>query len=733
MHDYLRVAVSLRLRNLFEYRCAPFLTVDVGSRVSIPFGRQSKIGLVVDRVPTSSMPEDKIRDINNVLDEEPVVSSELMSTLKWVSEYYHQSFGEILWTALPMPIRRGQPQQPKLDIGYALTEEGRKLTEESFSRARVQKKIFQELLNSASPVTKERLERSGKTWRNAIQSMETKGWVVTSTVSRIAKRKKPNLIYELTFDQQQALSNITDSLNRYQCFLLQGVTGSGKTEVYLRAALEVINKGRQVLLLVPEIGLMPQTVERLSDALGVQVFSYHSGMSSVARHRTWWFAKSGQAKVIAGTRSAALLSFQDLGLIVIDEEHDSSFKQQERARYHARTVALYRAMKCNIPIVLGSATPSLETICAASNNRLTTMTLPHRATRVAMPTVRVLDLNEVYLKEGVAMPLINAIQKRIDGREQSLIFLNRRGFAPVVVCGDCKWVAKCDNCDVKMILHKADNRLHCHLCGIKRPVCEICEECGSERMHNLGEGTERIESVLHETFPGARIMRIDSDATKGFRDIEKKLTRIQKGEADILVGTQMLSKGHHFPFVTLVGILNADQGFFSIDFRAMEYVFQQVLQVAGRAGRVEKPGEVIIQTLNPDSEYFERIRSHDYMGFAKDELAHRKQANQPPYAHYALLRANSLKQESVIEFLNDAKRIGEGLLLGRAYPNVDLMDVVMSPISRIAKRARAQLLATSTRNDEIKPFLSSWVEILEKHPRKGGLRWNLDVDPIDFH
>ena len=733
MTEFVRVAVPLRLRNLFDYRCPKSMLVTIGCRVRVPFGRQTQLGLVVDYVDNTSMPKDKVKEVAGVLDEEPVITAELMNTLAWVSEYYHQSLGEILWTALPAAIRKGLPYKPRMDIGYKLTDTGRELTADSFSRAQVQKKLFLALRSTQGVLTKNGLQHSGKSWKSALQAMQSKGWVSTQAVSGISERRSTNLIYDLTFDQQQALSNISGCLNQYKCFLLQGVTGSGKTEVYLRAAMKVIENGGQVLLLVPEIGLTPQVVGRIKDALGVDVFTYHSGMTSAERHRTWWFARSGEAQVIVGTRSVVFLSFAQLGLIVMDEEHDSSYKQQERARYHARVVALYRAKKCGIPIVLGSATPSLETVWAAKNERLTTLSLPHRATRVAMPKVRLIDLNQTNIKDGVAIPLFSAIEERLEKGEQSLIFLNRRGFAPVVVCGDCKWVAACENCEANLILHLADNLLHCHHCGAKYPVFEQCFECNSKNLHRLGQGTEKIESLLRNNFPGARVIRIDSDSAHTLKEIEAKLTRIQEGKADILVGTQMLSKGHHFPYVTLVGILNVDQGFFSIDFRAMEYMFQQILQVAGRAGRVEKPGEVIIQTVNPDSEYFERIFSHDYLSFANYELRVREEAGQPPYAHYALLRANSISPDGAFKFLIRAKSIGIRILRDNQFSDIDLLDAVHSPISRIAKRNRAQLLVSGERYYSLHRFLSAWMTILEKSSKKGQLRWNLDVDPIDFH
>ena len=732
MNKFVRVAIPIRKRNLFDYRCQSAADAPVGSRVLVPFGRRKVLGMVVGHASKTNMPPDKIRNIDSVLEQQPAITADLMRSLLWAADYYHQPLGEVLWSALPLAVRHGRPLEPGFERGYKLTRSGIAADPAVLSRARVQKSVLEILQQSNRTVRANELMTAGSSWRNATRKLEDRGWVETEPLHDSFDDGPVQLIESLTRDQKEAHSRILSKLDVYQSFLIHGVTGSGKTEVYLHAICGVLESGGQALMLVPEIGLTPQLEDRVRKALGVSVSSYHSGLSPTQKHKTWWLARTGNAKVVIGTRSAVFLPFKNLRMIVVDEEHDTSFKQQDRVRYHARSVSIHRAASGGFPVVFGSATPSLETVHAAHNGRLETLNLPERATHVAMPAVHLIDLSRSITSAGVALPMLNTIGDRFDRKEQSLVFINRRGYAPVTICLDCKWVAKCEFCDANLIFHTIDNKLHCHHCFNKTEVNQTCPTCESKRVQQLGEGTQRVEQTLRQTFHGARVIRIDRDTTRSYAEFEAKLSRIHRGEADILVGTQMLSKGHHFPNVTLVCILNVDQGFYSNDFRAMEHMFQQVLQVAGRAGRVEKPGEVLIQTMHPDSEYFARISRHDYIGFAEMELQNRTEARQPPYTHYALLRADSLRQGNELEFLQNARGVALELLKQPAYRDVKVLDIVQSPIKRISNWHRAQLLTMSEDPGSMRQFLGQWVLRLDRMRLKSKLRWNLDVDPVDF-
>lgn len=718
--------------DLFDYRCEQLESAVVGCRVVIPFHRGTRLGIVVDQQPESTIDSEKIKSVISVIETEPVIDEDLLRTLQWASQYYHQPIGEVIWAALPNAVRSGKALRPNVAMGYCLSEQGHNLDIGDFSRARVQKAILETLKSATEPVGRAQLSRAGKSWQSVIRQLISKQLVEAQPLKSSDYTGPSELIQDLTDTQAIAVDRIVSALGAYRCFLIHGVTGSGKTEVYLHIIDKVLRNDGQALLLVPEIGLTPQLEQRVSRALGVTASCFHSGMTDIQRHKTWWGARTGNAKVVVGTRSAVFLPFKNLAIIVIDEEHDTSFKQQEQVRYHARSVAIHRAATLKIPLVFGTATPSIETVFAAQTGKLEKLNLPERATRIQMPTINLIDLNRSLLRDGVAIPILSEIEKRLHRREQSLIFINRRGFAPVVICLDCKWIAGCTNCDAKLIYHVSDQRLHCHHCFARFEIPHQCPDCMSDRISQLGEGTQRIEQLIRSEILGARVMRIDRDTTQSHAEFERKFQRIHDREVDVLIGTQMLSKGHDFPNVTLVCILNVDSGFYSMDFRATEHMIQQVLQVAGRAGRFEKPGDVYIQTLFPDHEVFSSLLKHDYLNFATQELDQRKLAKQPPYSHYALLRANSPKAGSELKFLEQAQTSAESILRSQSWPGIRLFDIVQSPIQRISNRYRAQLLVSSENPRSMKHFLGIWTQVLRKIPQRGKLRWSLDVDPIDL-
>ena len=546
---------------------------------------------------------------------------------------------------------------------------------------------------------------------------------------RASRKPEPIQPPALTDEQASALSAIDPAVG-FSVHLLHGVTGSGKTEVYLRLVEQALAAGRQALLLVPEINLTPQLEGRVRARFPeADVVSLHSELAEAARERNWRAAFTGEASIILGTRLSIFTPLPRLGLIVIDEEHDPSFKQQDGMRYSARDVGVFRAHQLGIPILLGSATPSLESWANAQGGRYGLLTLNQRANPEAtLPAVHILDTRKMVLKEGVSEPLIAAIKERLARGEQSLVFLNRRGYAPVLACPACGWISRCTRCAANMVLHLADRRLRCHHCGCEHRVPKACPTCGNQDIHPFGRGTQRLEVWLQAQFPEARILRVDRDSVKSRKQWETMLELIHGGQADILVGTQMLAKGHDFPKLTLVGTLGADAALFAADWRAPERLFAQLMQVAGRAGRAELKGEVLIQTEYPDHPLFAALAEHDYPGFAAQQLKEREQAGFPPYAFQAVLRAEAPAMADSIAFLNAAAALP---VLGE-HENVMIYDPVPMKLARLANLERGQLLAESYSRPALQNFLPRWREAIEAIKAPSKLRWHIEVDPLEF-
>lgn len=549
---------------------------------------------------------------------------------------------------------------------------------------------------------------------------------------RAGRKTKPPKFHPppaLTAEQHAAVEAVHPE-NGFAVHLLHGVTGSGKTEVYLHLIARQLAAGRQTLLLVPEINLTPQLEARVRARFPeTEVVSLHSELAEAARERHWRAAFEGAARIVLGTRLAVFTPMPDLGLIILDEEHDPSFKQQDGMRYSARDVAVVRAHQAAVPVLLGSATPSLESWANAQSGRYRLQTLYQRANPAAtLPTVRLLDTRKLPLQEGVSSHLVAAIQARLERGEQSLVFLNRRGYAPVLACAACGWISRCKRCAANMVLHLADRRLRCHHCGFEHRVPHACPTCGNQDIHPYGRGTQRLEAWVQQQFPEARVLRVDRDAVKSRKQWEAVLERIHGGEADILVGTQMLAKGHDFPKLTLVGVLGADSALFAADWRAPERLFAQLMQVAGRAGRAELKGEVIIQTQYPDHPLFSALVQHDYPGFAQGQLAERESAGFPPYAFQAMLRAEAPEMAEAIEFLKTAAALP---VIGE-HPDVLIYDPVPMRMARLANLERGQLLAESAARPALQAFLPAWREALEGIKTSSRLRWHLEVDPLEF-
>ena len=551
---------------------------------------------------------------------------------------------------------------------------------------------------------------------------------------RLTKAPPPHDAPTLTAEQMSALATMANAGPGFHAYLLHGVTGSGKTEVYLRLVERALAAGKQALLLVPEINLTPQLEARVTARFPTAgLVSLHSELSEAARTRNWRAAHEGTARIVLGTRLAIFTPMPELGLIIVDEEHDSSFKQQDGMRYSARDVAVFRALERGVLIVLGSATPSLESWANATDGRIparyTLLTLRERAVASArLPVVQRIDTRREKLSDGLSGALLLAIEKRLARGEQSLIFLNRRGYAPVLACTVCGWISHCTRCAANLVLHLADGRLRCHHCGFEAHVPKACPTCGNQDIQPFGRGTQRLESILAERFPRARLLRVDRDSAKSRKQWEILVAKIYSGEADILVGTQMLAKGHDFPKLTLVGALGADAALFASDWRSPERLFAQLMQVAGRAGRAELPGEMLIQTQFPDHPLYAALVRHDYPAFADEQLKEREQAGFPPYSSQAMLRAEAPQIADALAFLTTARAWPEAV----AHPAVTLYDPVPMRLARRANLERAQLLIESPSRRALQAFLSAWCHLINSIKASSRLRWHLEVDPLEF-
>ncbi len=727
-----RVAVPVALARHFDYLLLAGEPVPLpGMRVRVPFGRREAIGVILGVSAGSDVPRAKLKTLGRVLDAEPLLPATLMELLTWASAYYHHPIGEVMAAALPVLLRRGAAPASAGEKHYSLSEAARDLPPETFKRSPVQQRLIQALREHPEGLNAAALAQVAGNWRDAVKRLDARGFIrVTERPSLSSKPADRHSTPQLSAAQEAAGKAIREATGGFQSLLLHGVTGSGKTEVYLCAIEDVIACGGQVLVLVPEIGLTPQLVARFEGRLNAPVAVMHSGLNDSERLCAWLTVRTGQAAVVIGTRSAVFTPMPRLKLIIVDEEHDTSFKQQDGFRYHARDVAIKRARLEGVPIVLGSATPALESLHNAQQGRYRLLSLPERAGTAQPPRVILLDLKRLKLNEGLSPPLIEALHARLERKEQSLLFLNRRGFAPVLMCHDCGWLAPCKRCDARLTIHQRSRQLRCHHCGAEAPLPATCPVCASGNLYGIGAGTERIEAALTRLFPQARIERIDRDSTRRKGSLSAALKRVHDGEADILVGTQMLAKGHDFPNLTLVGVLNADQGLYSTDFHSEERLVQQLVQVTGRAGRATKPGEVLIQTFHPDNPAFAALAHHDYHEFGSYALAERQAAHYPPFAYFALLRAESPSLGVALAFLRSAHGLAENLVEAEF---VQLMDAVAAPMERRAGRYRAQLLVQAGARKALHEFLKAWLAQLETERLGRKVRWSLDVDPMEMY
>ena len=727
-----RVAVPSPLARHFDYLLPEDEPVPLpGMRVCVPFGRRDTVGVILGLSVDSDVPPAKLKVLGRVLDAEPLFPPTLLELLNWSAAYYHHPIGEVLQSALPILLRRGAGAEAAGEKIYQCTEAALQLAADALKRSPLQQRVLQALRENPAGLNAAALGQVSTSWRDALKHLAARGYIHVTEQTRAPLKSAGNYPQpQLSSAQTEAGQAIQAAAGSFQCQLLHGITGSGKTEVYLHAIADVLARGGQVLVLAPEIGLTPQLVARFEGRLNTPVAVLHSGLRDSERLAAWQAARTGQASVVLGTRSAVFTPMPKLQLIIVDEEHDASFKQQDGFRYHARDVAIKRARLEGLPIVLGSATPALESLHNALQGRYQLLNLPERAGVAQPPRVTLLDLRRLKLNDGLSAPLIEALQERLRRQEQSLLFLNRRGFAPVLMCHDCGWLAPCKRCDARLTIHQRSRKLRCHHCGAEAELPSACPACASTKLHGIGAGTERVETALTRLFPQARIERIDRDSTRRKGSLDAALKRVHDGEADILVGTQMLTKGHDFPNLTMVGVLNADQGLYSADFRSEERLVQQLVQVTGRAGRAGKPGEVLIQTFHPDNPAFAALGANNYREFGNYALAERQAAHYPPFAYFALLRAESPKLGVALAFLRTAHGLAENLVEAEL---VQLMDAVAAPMERRAGRYRAQLLVQAATRKALHEFLSAWLVHLESEKLGRKVRWSLDVDPMEMY
>jgi primosomal protein N' (replication factor Y) len=682
--NIVRVALDVPLPRLFDYLAPDSDESDIGRRVVVPFGKASKTGVIVGLSAVSAQPENKLKPVAAILRDMPALPPDWLALCEFCARYYQTPLGEVTSFALPPMLRRGKlPRMPK----------AAKIT--------------------VSPAP------------TAIDSVPGAG--ARDRTSGNAGTPATGVMPALLPAQEAAVAALV-AAREFQTFLLHGVTGSGKTEVYLRAIAEVLAGGGQALMLVPEIALTPQLESRVAARFpDAHVVCANSGMADAARARGFLDAQAGRADIVLGTRLSVFMPLPRLRLIVVDEEHDASFKQQEGLRYSARDVAIWRAHQRNIPIVLGSATPSLETFHHAATGRYRLLELPERAVAEDMPSVQVVDTRRQKLQEGLSAELLAALALRLERGEQSLVFLNRRGYAPVLACPPCGWISRCRRCAANLVLHLADRRLRCHHCGFEAGVPRACPDCGNVDLLPFGRGTQRLEAMLGERFPQARVLRIDRDSASTPKKWQALLASIHAGEADILVGTQMLAKGHDFPRLTLVGAVGADAALFAADFRAPERLFAQLMQVGGRSGRADLPGEVLIQTEHPQHPLYRALQAHDYGSFAQSQLAERRIAGFPPFSFQAMLRAEAREMSQALDFLATARAAAEALAV-----EVTLYDPVPMRMQRLMALERGQLLVESLSRPALQAFLGKWMDSLYAQKMPAGLRWHLDVDPLEF-
>ncbi|OTG72707.1 primosomal protein N' [Acinetobacter sp. ANC 4169] len=726
----IRVAVPVHIYDCFDYTVTAeqYQQAEVGARVAVSFGRQNLVGIIVEKL-TADTPIDprfKLKAITELLDEHALLDQKTLNLLTWSAQYYQFPIGEVFQSALPTFLRQGKPYNLLARMWKVLDL----AAEAKLTRSEKQQQAYKVLKLHPQGTTENILNLAGVETAT-LKTLEKKA-IVECVLEHQDFSPQPVTLAQMPLtaneDQKKAIQQVLKAQKQYQAFLLDGLTGSGKTEVYLQIMQEVLKQGKQVLVLVPEIGLTPQTISRFQSRFHGNIVLLHSGLNDSKRLQAWQAAQTGKASIILGTRSAIYTPLPNLGLIILDEEHDLSFKQQEGFRYHARDVAMYRAHLENCPIILGSATPSIDSYALVESGKITRLELNQRAGAAVMPKIHLIDLKIAQKQNGISQNLIEEIQKRLDKKEQVLVFLNRRGYAPVLICESCAWQAKCPHCDANFTVHRQPyQHLHCHHCGSIHRMPDHCPQCKHSELKPIGLGTAKVEEHLQQLFPNFDVIRVDRDSTSRVGSWQKIYDKIQKSEPVILLGTQMLAKGHHFPYVTLVAILDIDSGLLSVDFRATERTAQLIVQVAGRAGRGERKGEVYLQTLRPDHPLLNTLIQDDYRHFVKQTLKERLAALLPPFRYAALIRCESKSQEQHQEFLQQhaqaLRQVSENL--------IDIWGPIPAPMERKAGRYQAHMVLLSQDRARLHFYIRGWWQNM-LHQKPSTMKLTLDIDPQEL-
>lgn len=721
-----QIALNIPLNRLFDYQLIKPVMADqalLGRRVLVPFRKQAKIGIIIS-LSQHSIHACQLKTIMQYLDTESILDKASLELCQWLSQYYHQPLGQVIFTALPNAFKKPNLPKPQQTNYWRITSLGQTISSTELKRAPKQARclaLFQQHpLCSRSDLTAHHIPFS------VLNKLLEKDWITACDVP--APLFSPPAPVQLNEEQRQACQHMQQRLNQFHCTLLYGITGSGKTEVYIQMIDLILQQDKQALFLIPEIGLTNQTLQRLQARFQVPLVILHSNLTERERYLAWQQAKQNSAKLIVGTRSAIFTPLPNLGLIIIDEEHDSSFKQSEQTCYSARDLAIIRAQKAQIPIILGSATPSLESLYNVKQKRYDWLTLPKRAGYALTPTIGIINLRQQALLHGLSLPLREAMAEHLEAGNQVLLFVNRRGFAPVLICKQCGIGVSCSRCSAYLIQHHQPSHLLCHHCGQSAPIPTACPTCQMPTLQPLGYGTERIEQGLKQLFQ-VPIIRVDRDTIKHKHSFSDILERIQNNGRQILVGTQMLAKGHHFPNITLVGILNADNGLYSHDFRACEKIGQLIVQVAGRAGRATKPGTVLIQTYQPNHPKLSLLLHQNYLAFAEQLLKERTEAELPPYAHQVLFRSEANCAQHARTTLETIKQI----LNHKAPKQLDIFGPIAAPLEKKSGKYRMQLLLQSKYRSILQTVLTNQAKALEQVKQNARSRWSIDVDPYDLN
>ena len=726
-----QVALPVPLARQFDYLLPAHLHPVPGARVRVPFGNRKAIGIVVSVSEHSDLPSGQLKSVLETLDGESLFPASLWRILRWAADYYHYPLGEVLFHALPVLLRQGKPARETPLWQWFITEQGRETAPESLKRAPKQQQALAALRQQ--PLYRHEIAQH-ELADAALQALRAKG--LSDLREHLPSRQDWRDSFavngerlRLNTEQALAVGAIRSEDERFAPWLLAGITGSGKTEVYLSVLENVLARGRQALVLVPEIGLTPQTIARFRARFNAPIDVLHSGLNDSERMAVWLRARQGDNAIVIGTRSALFTPFARPGVIIIDEEHDSSYKQQEGWRYHARDLAVFRAREENIPIVMGSATPALETLHNVQSGKYRQLNLSKRAGNARQATQQLIDLKGVQLQGGLSPALIQRMRLHLQADNQVLLFLNRRGFSPALLCHDCGWIAECQRCDHYYTLHQQQRQLRCHHCDSQRPVPRQCPQCGSTHLVPVGLGTEQLEHNLQSLFPGVPLSRIDRDTTSRKGALEQHLADVFRGGARILIGTQMLAKGHHFPDVTLVSLLDVDGALFSADFRAAERFAQLYIQVAGRAGRAGKQGEVLLQTHHPEHPLLQTLLHQGYDAFASQTLRERQSVQLPPFTSHALFRADDHDNQQAAAFLHQLRNLLE------ASPLRDEPLWIMGPVPALqAKRGgryRWQLLLQHPSRSRLQQLLKTSLPLISTLPLSRKVKWTLDIDPTE--